>query len=80
MNYKVSKETAALIEAYDLLNREFSDKVYRAIEDIYGETAVDEFLLEHGFDEARDKMEEVLFKFISYSIFINRAHIDSDEI
>lgn len=80
MNYKVSKETATLIEAYDLLNREFNDKVYKAIEDIYGEAAVDEFLLKHGFDEARDKVEEILFKFIGCSIYENRAFLDSDEI
>ena len=80
MNYKVSKETALLVEAYDLLNREFSDKVYKAIEDIYGEAAVDEFLLKHGFNEARDKMEEILFKFIGFSICENRALLDSDKI
>lgn len=80
MNYKVSKETATLIEAYDLLNREFSDKVYKAIEDIYGEAVVDGFLLKHGFNEARDKMEEVIFKFISFSISENRAFLDSDKI
>ena len=80
MNYKVSKETALLIEAYDLLNREFNDKVYKVIEDIYGEAAVDEFLLKHGFDEARDKVEEILFKFIGCSIYENRAFLDSDEI
>ncbi len=80
MNYKVSKETALLVEAYDLLNREFSDKVYKAIEDIYGEAVVDEFLLEHGYNEARDKMEEILFKFIGFSIYENRALLDSDKI
>lgn len=80
MNYKVSKETALLIEAYDLLNREFNDKVYKAIEDIYGETAVDGFLLKHGFNEARDKVEEILFKFIGFSISEKRVFIDSDEI
>lgn len=80
MDYKVSKETALLVEAYDLLNREFNDKVYKAIEDIYGEAAVDKFLLKHGFNEARDKVEEIIFKFISCSIYENRAFLDSDEI
>lgn len=80
MNYKVSKETALLVEAYDLLNREFNDKVYKAIEDIYGEAAVEEFLLKHRFNEARDKVEEILFKFISFSISENRVLLDSDKI
>ena len=80
MNYKVSKETATLIEAYDLLNREFSDKIHEAIENIYGELSVDDFLMEHGFNEARDKMEEVIFKFISFSISEKRVFLDSDEI
>lgn len=80
MNYKVSKETATLIEAYDLLNREFNDKVYKAIEDIYGEVAVEGFLLKHGFNEARDKVEEIILKFISFSISENRTFLDSDEI
>jgi len=80
MNYKVSKETALLVEACDMLNREFNDKVYKAIEDIYGESVVDGFLLKHGFNEARGKMEEIIFKFISYSIEEHRAFLDSDEI
>ena len=80
MNYKVSKETALLIEAYDLLNRDFFDKVYEAIDIIYGGTAVDRILLNDGFNEARDKIEDVLFKFISYSISENRCSLDSDKI
>ena len=80
MDYKVSKETATLIEAYDLLNREFSSKVYDAIETIYGGDAVDRILLDDGFNEARDKIEDVLFKFISYSISENRCFLDSDKI
>lgn len=80
MNYKVSKETALLVEAYDLLNDEFSNKVYDAIEAIYGDYAVDRILLDDGFNEARDKLEDVLFKFISYSISENRCFLDSDKI
>ena len=80
MNYKVSKETALLIEAYDVLNREFSSKVYDAIESIYGGHAVDRILFDDGFNEARDKIEDVLFKFISYSISENRCFLDSDKI
>lgn len=80
MEYKVSKETALLVEAYDLLNSEFSSKVYDAIEAIYGDYAVDRILLDDGFNEARDKLEDVLFKFISYSISENRAYLDSIEI
>lgn len=80
MKYKVSKETALLIEAYDLLKSEFCDKVYDAIETIYGDYAVDKILDKDGFNEARDKIEEVLFKFISYSIFENRSLLDSDKI
>ena len=80
MDYKVSKETATLIEAYDLLNREFSSKVYDAIETIYGGDAVDRILLDDGFNEARDKIEDVLFKFISYFISENRCFLDSDKI
>lgn len=80
MEYKVSKETALLVEAYDLLNREFSDKVYDAIDAIYGGNAVDRILLDDGFNEARDKIEDVLFKFISYSISENRCFLDSDKI
>lgn len=80
MKYKVSKETALLIEAYDLLKSEFCDKVYDAIEAIYGDYAVDKILDKDGFNEARDKIEEVLFKFISYSIFENRSLLDSDKI
>ncbi len=80
MEYKVSKETALLVEAYDLLNDEFSSKVYDAIEAIYGDYAVDRILLDDGFNEARDKLEDVLFKFISYSISENRAYLDSIEI
>lgn len=80
MKYKVSKETALLIEACDLLNREFCDKVYDAIETIYGDYAVDKILEEDGFHEAREKIENVLFKFISYSISENRCFLDSDKI
>ena len=80
MEYKVSKETALLVEAYDLLNREFSSRVYDAIETIYGDDAVDRILLDDGFNEARDKLEDVLFKFISYSISENRCFLDSDKI
>lgn len=80
MKYKVSKETALLIEAYDVLNREFSSKVYEAIEAIYGDDAVDKILDEDGFNEAREKIEDVLFKFISCSISENRCFLDSDKI
>ena len=80
MKYKVSKETALLIEAYDLLNSEFYDKVYDAIETIYGDYAVDKILDKDGFNEARDKIKDVLFKFISYSISENRCFLDSDKI
>lgn len=60
MKYKVSEETALLIEAYDLLNREFSRKVYDAIETIYGGDTVDRILLDDGFHEAREKIENIL--------------------
>ena len=80
MEYKVSKETTLLVEAYDLLNREFSSKVYDAIETIYGDDGVDEILDKDGFNEARDELEDVLFKFVSYSISENRCFLDSDKI
>ena len=78
MNYKVSKETALLVEAYDMLSNNIYRNVYDAVEIIYG-NQVDK-IMEEVFVEAENKLEEVIFKLISYSIEENRAYIDSNEI
>lgn len=78
MNYKVSKETALLVEAYDMLSNNIYRNVYDAVEIIYG-SRVDEIIKEM-FVEAENKLEEVIFKLISYSIEENRANLDSNEI
>ena len=78
MNYKVSKETALLVEAYDMLSNNIYRNVYDAVEIIYG-SRVDEIIKE-VFVEAENKLEEVIFKLISYSIEENRANLDSNEI
>ena len=78
MNYKVSKETALLVEAYDMLSNNINRNVYDAVEIIYG-SRVDEIIKEM-FVEAENKLEEVIFKLISYSIEENRANLDSNEI
>ena len=78
MNYKVSKETALLVEAYDMLSNNIYRNVYDAVEIIYG-SQVDEIIKE-VFVEAENKLEEVIFKLINYSIEANRTDLDSNEI
>ena len=74
MNYKISKETAALVDAVKAV-RNIHGMVYDVLMQTYDEETVIE-MMESGFNGALDALQNEVCKFLNQSII---THVDEDE-
>ena len=73
MNYKISKETAALVDAVKAV-RNIHGMVYDALMQTYDEETVIK-MMESGFNGALDALQNEVCKFLNQSII---THMDED--
>ena len=73
MNYKISKETAAIVDAVKAV-RNIHGMVYDALMQTYDEETVIK-MMESGFNGALDALQNEVCKFLNQSII---THVDED--
>lgn len=78
MEYKVSKETAELVKAYDLLG-EVSRHISNGLSEMYSGTQVEE-MTEEGITPLIIKLQTMVMDWVSVSIMNNRGLLNSDKI
>ena len=78
MEYKVSKQTAELVKAYDLVSEVYSCG-YGAMCKRYPEKKALE-ILDGEFTESIKNLEKAIFNLIAITITENRGRLKSDEI
>lgn len=78
MEYKVSKETAELVKAYDLLG-EVSSHISNGLSGTYSGTQVEE-MIDEGITPLIIKLQTVVMDWVSVSIMNNRGLLNGDEI
>ena len=78
MEYQISKETAALVDAVKAV-RNIHGMIYNALLKTYDEESVIE-MMESGFNGALDALENEVCKFLNQSIITHIDEIGSKEI
>ena len=78
MEYKVSRQTAELIRAYDLLAK-VQEHVSEALEELYSPSRVDE-MIEEEITPDLIRLQRVIMSWIEVSIIDKRGLLGSDEI
>jgi Zn-finger domain-containing protein len=78
MNYKVSKQTAELIKAYDMTNGIYK-YAYDSMCKIYAEDKALAIIEEH-FTPGLKALEDAIFKLVAISMKERRGYINSNEV
>ncbi len=78
MEYKVSRETAELVKAYDLLS-EVSNSLNKGLSAMYSDTRIEE-MIDMEITPHIIKLQTVVMNWVNASIICNRGVIQSDEI
>ena len=78
MEYKVSKETAELVKAYDLLG-EVSRHISNGLSGTYSGTQVEE-MIDEGITPLIIKLQTVVMDWVGVSIMNKRGLLNGDEV
>ncbi len=78
MEYKVSKETAELVRAYDLLGEVLSH-LHHGLSGTYSDTQAEK-MIDEGITPLVIKLQAVVMDWVSISIMNNRGLLNGDKI